>query len=536
MSTGTPGTLRLWAATAAVSVAALVLGLVGYHGYVGSPAAAGPAFAASGPFDLLYYTLQLFVLGASPFGGPPYGVPLSLAMYLAPLATVLAVVATVSAAFRERLAAWRVSRRTGHDVVVGRTPEAFALAQRLAASTRNAGTRDGKRTVVLLGTDVPAGVARRHDIHVVAADTVDEEALRAAGVPGAARVFALAGSGATNAAVALHVRALHENVSPDRDIAVHARVDDAELVAAMRARRLGVEGDRGFRVDFFSIETIAAIALLDEFQPGPGSAVVGSDVFAVTVRRELERRLRQALRPSWVPLVPCEKAAGLTARSGVTFVCTRDADEVLRVGLNLLLTGHRHVVLCLGRRAALAGALEQTLFDRVGGRLSVFGMLDAACDPDRVTGNALIEKLARALHADYRRNYGDSRQASDVEWDLLEDRFKDDNREQADDVGRKLGTLPAIIVAAAAGLPEFSLTDAEVERLAEMEHVRWMEDKQRDGIVYGPKRTSSTHPDMLEWSDPRLTEATKDKDRMFVRNLPDLLAAEDLAIVRRAGS
>lgn len=56
--------------------------------------------------------------------------------------------------------------------------------------------------------------------------------------------------------------------------------------------------------------------------------------------------------------------------------------------------------------------------------------------------------------------------------------------------------------------------------------------KHRAGVGYGPERTATTHPDMLDWDE--LGEDVKDKDRMFIRKLPALLAADDLAIVRLA--
>ena len=541
MGTGTPGTLRLWAATAAVSVAALVLGLVGYHGYVGSPAAAWPAFAASGPFDLLYYTLQLFVLGASPFGGPPYGGPLSLAMYLAPLATVLAVVATVSAAFRERLAAWRVSRRTGNTVVVGTPPGALILAQRLAQpdDSEPRATRwqtwcawllgTPLSTVVLVGAAIDRDSVRQHRIRVVTGDPVDEGTLRRAGVPGAVRVFALDGSGAVNAAVALQVRELHT-----LRVEVFARVENPELNAAMRARRLGVEGDRGVRLDFFSLRRIAAVALLDKHAPHADAVVVGSDEFAEAVHRELVRRRRQAGEPAPGPLVPCAEADTLGASAATTYVCEDDPDEVLRIGLRLLLAGRRTVVLCLGRRSALAGAVEPRLFDAVLGQLQVFGMLDTACDPRLLTSNALTEQLARALHAGYLEDFGrPPTQESHKPWEKLAETYKADNRRHAEEIGDKLALIRAIIVPASSNLPPFTLDPDEVEDLAQKEHERWMRGRRQAGVGYGLNRTDTTHPDMLPWR--KLDPEVQEKDRSFIRTLPDLLAGEDLAIVRRAG-
>jgi RyR domain/TrkA-N domain len=574
---------RWWAiATGVLAVVATVVGWVGFARYLG-PSGTGSAseFAPARFFDLLFYSFQLFVLGPSPFGGPPYGWWLSIASFLAPLTTVMAVVQAVSAASRSSWEAWKLRHAYGHDVVVGRTPEAFALAQKLAAPTRTtttastpttaptAITAPRRRPVVLLGSDVGADVARRHDVSVVEGEAVDEEALRAAGVPGAAHVFALDTSGAANAAVAMHVRSLHEKALQQRsrlertrrgkwllanprpaktwlatwllgppvharDITVHCRVDGAELGAAMRARRLGVEGKGGFRVDFFNLFAIAAGVLLDEHKPGSDAVIVGSDddPFTAAVHRELVRRRRQAGVQSPLPPVPYDDAGQHPVPTGSTYVCGSDPDEVLRVGLHLLLKGHPHVVLCLGRRAALAGALEQRLFDRVLGQLSVFGVIDAACDPQRLEHNALNEQLARALHAYYLNAFGGGGQASHVLWDELDDAFKADNRQQADHIGAKLTTLSAVIVPATDGLPAFVLTEAEIEDLATMEHDRWMKNKLDAGFVHGPERKGKMHPDLLPWD--QLDERVKEKDRMFVHRLSELLAREDLAIVRQA--
>ena len=72
---------------------------------------------------------------------------------------------------------------------------------------------------------------------------------------------------------------------------------------------------------------------------------------------------------------------------------------------------------------------------------------------------------------------------------------------------------------------------SDVEKLARMEHDRWMAARREAGVTYGEQRTARTHPDMRDW-DAGLTEDAKEKDRMFVRGLPALLEAEGLAIVR----
>jgi len=234
--------LRLWMVTAGLSVIAALLGYVGLTDYLNKQ----PEYAGAEPFDRLYYTLQLFILSPTPLGPPPYGPMLSIAMYLAPLTTVLAVLQAVSAVFRARFAAWVLLRKRGHSVVVGAGPAAFVLARRLAET----------RPTVLVGSRIGSDVASRDAVRIVDGDPTDEATLRAAGVRGAAQVFALDNSGAVNASVALLVRSLHH-----AGVAVYARADEGDLVAALRARRLGVDGHNGYRLDFFSIEDVAAVAL-----------------------------------------------------------------------------------------------------------------------------------------------------------------------------------------------------------------------------------------------------------------------------------
>ena len=116
-------------------------------------------------------------------------------------------------------------------------------------------------------------------------------------------------------------------------------------------------------------------------------------------------------------------------------------------------------------------------------------------------------------------------------WARLAPHFRADNRAQAEHIGAKLRTIDAVVVPAAPGLPPFSFRDDELEDLAKLEHVRWMEAKKAEHAA--AKATGPiTHPDFRDWDDG-LSEEAKGKDRGFVPNLPALLAEEGLAIVRR---
>jgi hypothetical protein len=71
-----------------------------------------------------------------------------------------------------------------------------------------------------------------------------------------------------------------------------------------------------------------------------------------------------------------------------------------------------------------------------------------------------------------------------------------------------------------------------LEMLAQLEHRRWMAEKQLAGYVYGEERDEDlmTHPDLVPWE--MLSEPVREKDRDAIRQLPDMLALQGLQIVR----
>ena len=85
-------------------------------------------------WDLVYYSVQLFVLGAEATnqgGDLPW--QLQAARFLAPVATGYAVFEAVRSLFADQFVLMRTRRMRGHAVVVGRTPAADLIAEALAA-------------------------------------------------------------------------------------------------------------------------------------------------------------------------------------------------------------------------------------------------------------------------------------------------------------------------------------------------------------------------------------------------------------------
>jgi hypothetical protein len=154
-----------------------------------------------------------------------------------------------------------------------------------------------------------------------------------------------------------------------------------------------------------------------------------------------------------------------------------------------------------------------------------------------VMGEDLVERLARTIHEHYLAEQvskgtptGSNR--SLVAWDHLDEDLRQANRGQAGHIGRKLELINAALAPRTGPAEPFEFTTDELERLAELEHERWAEERQASGWRYAPVRDDEAkhHDLMVEWS--KLTEEQRDKDREAVRNLPAILAEAGLRVVR----
>lgn len=148
------------------------------------------------------------------------------------------------------------------------------------------------------------------------------------------------------------------------------------------------------------------------------------------------------------------------------------------------------------------------------------------------------EILARAIHEHYVRNQlriGDTREKNNslVPWEELPEDLKESSRRQAEHIGAKLTAIGSDIEPLVD--PEsdpFRFDPGEVERLAEMEHARWDQERRNAGWTYGPEIDDARKksPNLIPWAN--LPEREKEKDRNAVRGIPSLLARVGLRVVR----
>jgi hypothetical protein len=117
-------------------------------------------------------------------------------------------------------------------------------------------------------------------------------------------------------------------------------------------------------------------------------------------------------------------------------------------------------------------------------------------------------------------------------WDELTENLRDANRAAAEHAPILFAATGFRIVPAQPGTAMATLSPEELERLARVEHRRWIADRIDRGWRYGAIRDDPRmlHPLLVPYDD--LSEENKQKDRNNVRTLLAILGAQGMAIVR----
>ena len=424
----TPVAPVLWLAFAILAVISFGCGLVGLEQYLRE----NPDLGYSGhPLDILYYALQLFVLGSPPLdAGGPFPPILDFARFAAPTVTAYALIEASRLLFAAEIRKLKARTARGHVIVVGDTLVATTLARRLRMA--------GDQVVTVPSRATETGPAPR-----VAGAARDPDILRAASVGRARAIYACTDDSAANTAIALAAARPRRNGSA---LAVYAQVADPEVCAALQARLLSAPPRQGTRLDFFNIDDLAARHLVAREPlalPGarpPTIAILGATAFGRAVLVELARQWRvrdPAAQPLPIEIVDptaiaavthlTERYPFLTKVCKITphdyglerllatpsdgpvpdrvFICYDDEQQALKAALTAeqVWPGEPgSVVVRLDRLASLREAFDggDRVLDELSGTLRLFGVVHAACDPALI-GDDLVERLARVIHERY---------------------------------------------------------------------------------------------------------------------------------------
>ncbi len=138
-------------------------------------------------------------------------------------------------------------------------------------------------------------------------------------------------------------------------------------------------------------------------------------------------------------------------------------------------------------------------------------------------------------------------------YDELSDDEKEQNRDTVRDIPRKLATLGYVMIPSRGNERSISFSSEEVERLAKLEHYRWVKMKIASGWKYASitDKNNKTHKDLVPWTlskeeikgdfadneiealgKAELLENEKKKNRDIISHIPQLLSAAGYVIIK----
>jgi len=165
-----------------------------------------------------------------------------------------------------------------------------------------------------------------------------------------------------------------------------------------------------------------------------------------------------------------------------------------------------------------------------GAGIKNYSMLEEVCTFSVVV-NPHREAIARLIHSNYET--GNYKTPTSVMWQKLPLEKKDSNRDQAEHIEVKL-KMVGCELANFGSASQTELTEDEVQKLARVEHSRWVSERILQGWSYDPVRDDANkhHPCLVSYDD--LSNEDKEKDVDAVRKIPSFIATQSQVIARAA--
>lgn len=501
------------------------------------------------------------------------------ARLLGPVVAGLTFFQGLATVFSDRLARVSAGRQKNHVIICGLGDKGTRLAADFLAR--------GERVVAIEKDASAAGVlaAQRAGAKVVIGDASDRNELRSVGAARAQEVVAVCGSDGTNAEIADNLRSIVVGRSVPLLCTVHLR--DDRLAGQLRLQSIRENIDE-LRIEFFSIYRGGAAVWIGEHMPltsshpdiGPHIVVIGlgqlgrslvvraGQMWAETDSAK-DRPLRCTLvdrsasgrfgalaleHPAIVGRIVVdtidldlsEPSADALARframldeaPDAVFVAF-DSDEASLSAALLARHGVPPTTKVVARTGGSNGLGLLMADESFGGDLQVvpFPLIDRTCRVE-VLALGVNELLARSLHDGYLQQLEQGARAGagdfGVSWDQLADDVKESNRSQADSIFRGLQAVGFDLIPVRRWIDDdCGLDESAVERIAELDHVRWRHERTEAGWTYGEARDNAAkrNPLLLPWAE--LPEEAKEPARESARDLPHVLARAGFEIIKR---
>jgi hypothetical protein len=151
-----------------------------------------------------------------------------------------------------------------------------------------------------------------------------------------------------------------------------------------------------------------------------------------------------------------------------------------------------------------------------------------------IFSNEEIEQMATEIHNKYVK-YAKTNHLPveySTNYSELPEANKDYNRAFARNISKSIERLGFSIRAIGNKKRIKQFLPDEIEYLAEMEHERWTKEKMDNGWQYGKIKDDDhkLHPCLTPWSN--LAEEEREKDRILVKRIPQILANVGYEVVR----
>jgi voltage-gated potassium channel Kch len=499
-----------------------------------------------------------------------------VAEYLAPVVALWVTGSVVVALYARRSTELRARLRRGHVVVCG-------LGEKGLRSARAFRHQGAKVTCIELdGSSDAANDMRARGAIVLEGDASQGRLLKMARVDRAANVVCACYEDSANASIAAQVEQL-ARMGGKGPVNVFVHIANPDLSGILRAPTFAVEP---VRLHFFNIYDLWAQALVEEAHLDelvadeglrPNIIVLGSTGLARSlvvwaVRRwyrlcfeakgqpGITRQLRITLVAGdagaqcaslirrypalgrTAELVPVDHAVASSNPIDPGSLVGAEADERATVYL-CLFDDAENLSFALQARRRLradsrviipATAWTAELAPLLLGTSSGIHAVGYSDDPDSldVLRDSTREVMAREVHANFLASVR-ARPEADVPWEKLSEGLRESNRQQVDAMDNNLRALWYEIEPLFDwDEPLVELSAADIEMLAELEHLRWYEEKRRLGYRYGPVKDDAekTHPDFVSYG--LLSKEAQEKDRIAVRAWPKILARAGYALER----
>ncbi len=290
-------------ALGAVAVVAFVLGLIGFSRYL---IAQGEPYSWT---DLVYLSVQLFILESGSVHGPDVGWQLQMARVLAPLVAAYAAVRAVLGLFFHQVQMVLPRFMEGHTIICGLGRKGSRLVAQL--------TERGHRVVAIENDagNVELAHCRRLGAVVLVGSASDARLLEKACVHRAKTLIAVTGDDATNVETAVLAHDLNHQ-RRDEPLRCVVHVSDPGLTEMLKRQHIYIDRKDPFDLRFFNAFAIGAGVMLDDppllaspQQAGsrpPHLLVVGLGRLGEALLAKAAARWREirpaTIRRQWVPL------------------------------------------------------------------------------------------------------------------------------------------------------------------------------------------------------------------------------------------